>query len=35
MIEIKNKKAYFDYFVLREIETGIERDRDRDSDRER
>ena len=23
MIEIKNKKAYFDYFVLREIETGI------------
>ena len=24
MIEIKNKKAYFDYFVLKEIETGIE-----------
>ncbi len=23
MVEIKNKKAYFDYFVLREIETGI------------
>ena len=23
MIEIKNKKAYFDYFVIREIETGI------------
>ena len=23
MIEIKNKKAYFDYFVEREIETGI------------
>lgn len=23
MIEIKNKKAYFDYFVLKEIETGI------------
>lgn len=23
MIEIKNKKAYFDYFVLREIEAGI------------
>ena len=24
MIEIKNKKAYYDYFVLKEIETGIE-----------
>lgn len=23
MIEIKNKKAYFDYFVIREIESGI------------
>ncbi len=23
-MEIKNKKAYFDYFVLKEIETGIE-----------
>lgn len=23
MVEIKNKKAYFDYFVLKEIETGI------------
>lgn len=23
MIEIKNKKAYFDYYVLKEIETGI------------
>jgi SsrA-binding protein len=23
MIEIKNKKAYFDYYVLEEIETGI------------
>ena len=23
MIEIKNKKAYFDYFVLEEIEAGI------------
>ena len=23
MIEIKNKKAYFDYFVIREIEAGI------------
>lgn len=23
MVEIRNKKAYFDYFVLREIETGI------------
>ena len=23
MIEIKNKKAYFDYFVLEELETGI------------
>lgn len=23
MIEIRNKKAYFDYFVEREIETGI------------
>ena len=23
MVEIKNKKAYFDYFVEREIETGI------------
>ncbi|MCH5166767.1 MAG: SsrA-binding protein SmpB [Erysipelotrichales bacterium] len=23
MIEIKNKKAYFDYFIIREIETGI------------
>lgn len=24
MTEIKNKKAYYDYFVLKEIETGIE-----------
>lgn len=24
MIEIKNKKAYFDYFVLKEIECGME-----------
>ncbi len=23
MIEINNKKAYFDYFVIREIEVGI------------
>lgn len=23
MIEIKNKKAYFDYFIIREIEAGI------------
>lgn len=23
MIEIKNKKAYFDYFILKEMETGI------------
>lgn len=23
MVEIRNKKAYFDYFVLKEIETGI------------
>ena len=23
MIEIKNKKAYFDYFVIKEIEAGI------------
>lgn len=23
MIEIKNKKAYFDYFVIRELEAGI------------
>ena len=22
-MEIKNKKAYFDYFVLREIEAGM------------
>ena len=24
MIEIKNKKAYFDYFVIKELEAGIE-----------
>ena len=24
MVEVKNKKAYYDYFVLKEIETGIE-----------
>lgn len=23
-MEIKNKKAYFDYFVIKEIEAGIE-----------
>ncbi|MCR4581100.1 MAG: SsrA-binding protein SmpB [Bacilli bacterium] len=23
MIEVKNRKAYFDYFILREIEAGI------------
>lgn len=23
MIEIKNKKAYFDYFIIRELEAGI------------
>ena len=23
MVEIKNRKAYFDYFILKEIECGI------------
>ena len=23
MIEVKNRKAYFDYFILKEIECGI------------